>query len=338
MFQRIFVPLDGSRRAEQAIGIAAHLAAAAHGSVLLFQTVDLQPERWPVFFRSQQVLEAATFTAVAQAQAYLEQQARDPALTGLPVEARARAGKAASTILREIEATQADLLVLACHGPNPWAVGSVTAQLIRHAPVPLLIWREDSPSLSQADMQTRRRWRLLAPLDGSLWARAALEPAVALMQALATQAEISVHLLRVVVPLPVQGEQEGARWLLRQRLRQAEESLSQAGKELERLWRRSAATVRPPALTWSVAVDPDVVHAIGQVAHPDEPFPGRDGTGTPDLLLLSAWGSNEADQRRLGSVAERLLQLVSLPILLVPTRALIQILHGAAQAPPQMGQ
>nr|BBH92182.1 hypothetical protein KTA_03810 [Thermogemmatispora argillosa] len=113
--------------------------------------------------------------------------------------------------------------------------------------------------------------------------------------------------------------------------------MAQAGKELERLWRRSAGTVRSLALTWSVTVDPDTVHAIGQAAHLDKLFPEQDGTGIPDLLLLSAWGSNEAHQRQLGSVAERLIQLARLPILFIPILALRQILHGAAQ-PPTIGQ
>lgn len=336
MFQRIFVPLDGSQRAEQAIDIAAHLAAAARGSVLLFQAVDLEPERWPLFFHRQQVLEAATFTAVAQAQAYLERQAQNPALMDLHVETRTRAGKAAAAILREIEATQADLLVLACHGPSPWSVGSVTDQLIRHAPVPLLIWREDSTSLGQADLQTRHSRRFLIPFDGSLWARVALEPVVALMQALATHAEVSAHLLRVVVP--TQGEPEKASWLLQQRIRQAEESLLQAGKDLERLWRRETASARPPAITWSVVVDSDIVRAIGQAILPAEPISGQNGTRSPDLLLVSAWGVNEAEQRRLGSVAERLLQRIRLPILLVPVGALTQMLHSTVQQFSKRGQ
>ena len=39
MFQRILVPLDGSERAEQALPVAAHIARASHGSVLLLSVL-----------------------------------------------------------------------------------------------------------------------------------------------------------------------------------------------------------------------------------------------------------------------------------------------------------
>ena len=39
MFQQIVVPLDGSVRAEQALPVAAHIARASGGSVLLLQVV-----------------------------------------------------------------------------------------------------------------------------------------------------------------------------------------------------------------------------------------------------------------------------------------------------------
>ena len=47
MFQRILVPLDGSTRAERAIPVAARIARASHGSVVLVRVVSTVIEFWP---------------------------------------------------------------------------------------------------------------------------------------------------------------------------------------------------------------------------------------------------------------------------------------------------
>jgi len=49
MFKRILVPLDGSTRAESAVPIAARIARASGGSVILLQVaaipINLKPKR-----------------------------------------------------------------------------------------------------------------------------------------------------------------------------------------------------------------------------------------------------------------------------------------------------
>ena len=47
MFQRILVPLDGSTRAERAIPVAARIARASRGSVILVRVVSTAIEFWP---------------------------------------------------------------------------------------------------------------------------------------------------------------------------------------------------------------------------------------------------------------------------------------------------
>ena len=47
MFQRIVVPLDGSRRAERAIPVAARIARASGGSVVLLRVVSIATDYWP---------------------------------------------------------------------------------------------------------------------------------------------------------------------------------------------------------------------------------------------------------------------------------------------------
>jgi len=51
MFKRILVPLDGSTRAESAVPIAARIARASGGSVILLQVaaipIELETEKKP---------------------------------------------------------------------------------------------------------------------------------------------------------------------------------------------------------------------------------------------------------------------------------------------------
>jgi nucleotide-binding universal stress UspA family protein len=52
MLQRILVPLDGSPRAEQAIPVAARLAHASKGTVVLLQVVGISLEYEPALYAS----------------------------------------------------------------------------------------------------------------------------------------------------------------------------------------------------------------------------------------------------------------------------------------------
>lgn len=52
MFQRIVVPLDGSARAERAIPVAARLAHAWGGSIVLLRIADIPVEYEPALYAS----------------------------------------------------------------------------------------------------------------------------------------------------------------------------------------------------------------------------------------------------------------------------------------------
>ena len=47
MFKRILIPLDGSGRAERALPIAARMARAAGGSIILVRVVSTAPASMP---------------------------------------------------------------------------------------------------------------------------------------------------------------------------------------------------------------------------------------------------------------------------------------------------
>lgn len=53
MFQRILVPLDGSRRAERVLPVAAHLAQASGGTIILFRALSFLLSLSPMWHSSQ---------------------------------------------------------------------------------------------------------------------------------------------------------------------------------------------------------------------------------------------------------------------------------------------
>jgi len=129
MLQRILVPLDGSARAEYALPVAARLAHATGGTLILLQVYQVMPSE---FVLSDYTAEAA------QATAYLAQVAARPELAGITVERITLAGAVARTILDAVLEYQADTLVLCSHGrsgPTRWALGSLAEKVARHAPL-----------------------------------------------------------------------------------------------------------------------------------------------------------------------------------------------------------
>src|SRR5450759_3286324 len=139
MFQRILVPLDGSDRAEQAIPVAARIARASGGTVILAQAalipVDFQIEkRVPSEVYSENVIEEVK----ALPMNYLDKVSKMAELVGVKTETRVEYGDVAPSILAAIEPLGVDLIVMSSHGYSGfkrWALGSVAHKIIPHSPV-----------------------------------------------------------------------------------------------------------------------------------------------------------------------------------------------------------
>src|SRR5947209_6907741 len=116
MFQRILVPLDGSSRAEQALPIAARIARATGGSLLLVQVVsppiDSRGGLAPVALVNEQVCEAEMATATT----YLQSLAASPRLSGIETRTEVVFGLPVQHLLACAEAPGIDLVVLCSHG------------------------------------------------------------------------------------------------------------------------------------------------------------------------------------------------------------------------------
>src|SRR5260370_39715443 len=93
MFERILVPLDGSKRSERAIPVAARIARAVNGTVILVQVATFPSNfftegKYPSQIYSEDLIEEGK----ALAANYLDNVSKRPELVGLKTETRVAYG------------------------------------------------------------------------------------------------------------------------------------------------------------------------------------------------------------------------------------------------------
>jgi nucleotide-binding universal stress UspA family protein len=310
MFQRILVPLDGSPGAERAIPVAACLARSASGSLVFLQVVPPLPmlgeicdeARGPIsdVKREERALTgAAGYLAEA-----IAAHARD--LSGVSSEMDVAFGLTSPTLTSTARLEQVDLVVICSHheaGVGQWGIESIAQQTMRHSPVPLLILHERGETLP-AD--AARSLRVLVPLDGSLSAETAIEPAIQMISQLTRSAQDELCLLRVV----------------EERCASNSEAQQQAERYLravrERLGKGNSTGGRF-SLVSQVRVGTDVAKTLLEET--------KQGASVP-LIAMATHGYEGMQRLLLGSVAERVLDATTCPLLVVCPRASTSRLTG----------
>jgi nucleotide-binding universal stress UspA family protein len=307
MFRRILVPLDGSAPAQRALAVAAQLAHALDGTLILVRVV--QPPLQPAtsLAPSLEVEEQILSEELERATTYLTQMTQQPELAGIRHETAALVGFPTEKILDAVDTHQADSIILCSHGRTGllrWTLGSVAQRVVHHALVPVLLLHQQGPALAT---DAHRPVRALIPLDGSKQAEAALGPAAMLVGALAPQGQGILHLVQVV-RLPA-AESEAA-------LREAEAYLN-----------RTAETLRKGPLahlqvTWSAIPDKDIAGALVDLAQSGQTIQGTGSTGSFDLIAMATQGQGGLQRWLMGSVTERVLSGSKLPLLVVRPKAI----------------
>jgi nucleotide-binding universal stress UspA family protein len=139
MFSRIFAATDGTEAALRGVDVAADMVAASGCEFVLLTVVSVP----------QHIVLAANMDQ-RTVEAYVERQARNTLASavrllrrkGVGAEVKAVVGPAAETILSEIEASGADLVVMGRRGrqePKDLILGSVSYRVSRHVRVPILL-------------------------------------------------------------------------------------------------------------------------------------------------------------------------------------------------------
>lgn len=139
IFERILAASDGTDASLRGVRVAAELVTRYHAEFMLLTVVTMP----------QQVVLAATLDQ-RSIETYVERLARDSlhaAVTllrdnNIGAEVKVVVGPAAETILSEIEASGADLVVMGRKGrdePKDLILGSVSYRVSRHVRVPILL-------------------------------------------------------------------------------------------------------------------------------------------------------------------------------------------------------
>ncbi|HZL72881.1 MAG TPA: universal stress protein [Planctomycetota bacterium] len=161
MFERILVPLDGSREAEAVFPPLRRLLRRKDAEVVLFQSVYLPAS--VQFDHTGDVLAGLESDALA----YLQKQRARLEGEGAQVRTHLESGRPTDAILRAAESLQASLIAMSTHGRSGfvrWMLGSVTEDVLRHSRIPVFVANSIPPLTAVAAKETRT---ILVPFDGS---------------------------------------------------------------------------------------------------------------------------------------------------------------------------
>ncbi len=321
MFKRILIPLDGSERAERALPIAARLARTSGSSILLVRVVSTAPASLPSAPKPiliQTVGEADRTLS----ESYLRGVAESNLLTGISVQTWVPIGLVPSSILAVAADERADVIVLCSHGSTGvkrwWLLGSVATKLARFAQVPVLILREGG-SVPAERHPGERPLRVLVPLDGSDYAKAALVPAAYLATALAAPGQRALHLTHVVQPahnanVPTRTARNAQDAQMAQKM--AREYLNTTINHIRDRSENPAIADLNLVLTSSVIIDDEVDQGIIRVAENIGNSEGVEAFGGCDVIAMTTHG-HRGLQRWVGSVTERVLHITPFPLLII---------------------
>ncbi|HEY7416191.1 MAG TPA: universal stress protein [Ktedonobacteraceae bacterium] len=310
MFTRILVPLDGSAQAERALPVAARLACALDGTLILARVAQ------PLGLETSLLAEHPDTI-----QSYLTHVAQQPGLAEVKHEEAALVGSPAEMLLSTIHTHQADSMILCSHGRTGlrrWALGSVAHHVIHHASVPVLVLPQQGLQLQSVQ---EHPLHALVPLDGSHLSEAALEPAGVLVSALAPQGQGIIHLVEVV-PFPSVPPEADATTSPEARARDA--TIQEAHAYLQRTaahLRREPFVHPSVQITCHVLGDTDVAGALVDFAQSAATAQAAGGPGHVDVLAMATHGRGGLQRWVMGSVTERVLTVSKLPLLVIRPKA-----------------
>ena len=182
MYQKILVPLDGSKVAEGALPYVKELARRFGSNAVLLTACE--PEN--CFGRP--------------LRAYLESSVDELHSLGIKASMETIEGEAAKVILDFAQGNDIDLIVVSTHGHGGasciWPMGSIANKVLRRSHIPILLIRSCEP---ETVVTARHMKKILVPLDGSSFA----ECIIPYVEALAVKTDNEVILLRVIEPVNI---------------------------------------------------------------------------------------------------------------------------------------
>lgn len=298
MFERILVPLDGSRLAECVIPHAVAMGRVFDAGVTLVRVLEqgregsshgstVSPMHWHL--------------GRAEAQAYLDGWARR--LVGLGLKARGvlLEGKPAETITRFAYQSDIDLTILSSHGRgglSHWNVSSVPRKVMLSGDGSMMLIRAYRPSGAPNDLEAFSYRRLMVPVSGSRRAEAALPAVNVLAHHHAAKSIVACVVSKPQLinwAPPASDDTELVSRLL-------ERNHGEAAGYLERLPRRLSMAAETRLL-----IGTDVAESLRELIEAEN----------VDLVVLSAHGFSPSSQWPYDSVTESLISYGASNLLIV---------------------
>lgn len=145
MYKRILVPMDGSPVAEAVLPHVKPLAQAFDTEVVLLQVIVEPAEAFAV--RSSPLSQPKSVRKIqTQTKSYLKKVCAKLEKDGVRATYLIREGGVPETIIEVANFMEADVIAMSTHGHSPtrlFLLGSVTYQVVRHSPLPVLVIRSE---------------------------------------------------------------------------------------------------------------------------------------------------------------------------------------------------
>jgi nucleotide-binding universal stress UspA family protein len=306
MKRTILVPLDGSAQAETVFPHAVAAARATNSTITLLQVVAsssvLEASLWPAGVPVGSMIDSAEERRMAYA--YLQTTASNLRASGVEFATLVLEGDPATEIVNRARSqAEVSMIAMATHGRSGigrWVFGSVAEKVLHGASVPLLLARiQAEPSPAPVVPAPGGYKTILVPLDGSRFAEQALVQAAGL----AAHSDARLLLVTVVPTL---------------------EDLIYASGGLVPYWlnvdqEAAARTARREIDLVAHCLQEEGIRAHGMVARgwPAETILREAEQEQADLIVMTTHGRTGIGKFWLGSVAMKVIQRATRPVLLV---------------------
>ncbi len=142
-YDRIFLPLDGSKRAECSLPLAKSIGAIDHARIFLTHIVEepILPKQTPLSVEDRDLIHHLTEININEAERYLN--TLKDQFEGINVETIIETSTKTAIALHDIvDRDNIDLVILSAHGysgENRWPYGNITLNFIAYGTTPLII-------------------------------------------------------------------------------------------------------------------------------------------------------------------------------------------------------
>jgi nucleotide-binding universal stress UspA family protein len=292
----VLVPLDGSELAEKGLQVGIDLARAVSAQLVLVRATFALDSAGLSGAEAAVLATAKEDNDLRQGQHAMDELRSRLAQQGVVAQTVTSRGSPAAVIVDVAARHQADLIVMTTHGHagmERLMFGSVAAEVLRHAPIPLLV----VPPAIRPDWCANHPHRFLVLVDGSPLSERVLEPAGLLGRTL----DAEIVLLTVLDPPPVSTYAHMPH--LAAQLREQERR--QGHDYLDSL--RGRLTADQASVRTRVLLARDTSQAIRNVATEER----------CDGIAMASHGRGGLSRLLLGSIAADLVREATTPMLIV---------------------